>query len=107
MISFCFLKPVSLELEKNIQHQGKKSIISFPGTACVTFKPPSKIFIAFPVFTFKYHLYIVNCQFKLAVICHHFVFGSLFDNQLVAAHIIRNFRKLLRYIVFIVFYLKK
>ena len=24
----------------------------------------SKIFIAFPVFTLKNHLYIVNCQFK-------------------------------------------
>ena len=37
--------------------------------------PPlaSKIFIAFPVFTLKNLLYIVNCQFRSAVICLHFV----------------------------------
>ena len=52
----------------------KKLIICFSGTARVTFKPPaSKIFIAFPVFTFKNCLYIANCQFRSAVICRHFV----------------------------------
>ena len=39
---------------------------------CITFNPPvSKIFILFPVFTLKNH--VVNCQFNLAIICHHLV----------------------------------
>ena len=47
----------------------------------------SKFFIAFPEFTLKHCPYLVNCQFKLAVICHHFVcFCLLIDNQLVDAH---------------------
>ena len=35
--------------------------------------PASKMFIAFPVFTLKNHLYIVNCHFRSAVIFCHFV----------------------------------
>ena len=46
-----------------------------------------KIFIPFPLFTLKNHLYITNYQFKLAVICSIlFNFGWLVDKQLVAAH---------------------
>ena len=55
----------------------------FSGTAHFTFNPcikifVDKIFIQFPVFTLKNYLYIVNCQFKLAVICRIlFIFGWL------------------------------
>ena len=52
----------------------KKIIICFSGTARVTFNSPApKIFIAFPVFILKKGLYVVNCQFRSAVICRHFV----------------------------------
>ena len=60
--------------QTNIDDKAKKLIICFSFTARVTFNPPApKIFIAFPVFTLKIRLYIVNCQFKLAIICPHFV----------------------------------
>ena len=35
--------------------------------------PASKIFIAFPAFTLKNHVYIADCHLRLAVICRHFV----------------------------------
>ena len=35
--------------------------------------PRIKNFIVFPVFTLKNHLYITHFQFRLAVICFHFV----------------------------------
>ena len=47
--------------------------------------PTSEIFIPFPVFTLKNHLYIAYCQFKLAIICFWLV-GRLVGKQLVAAH---------------------
>ena len=60
--------------KKKINLGQKKLIICFSGTARVTFNPPaSKIFIAFPVFTFENRLHIANCQFRSAVICRHFV----------------------------------
>ena len=62
----------------------KKLIICFSSTARVTFNPALRIFTVFLVFTLKNRLDIMNCQFKLAIICHYFVFFCwLFDNQLV------------------------
>ena len=40
----------------------------FSGTTCVTFNPPSKIFIAFPVINVKNRPLITYYQFNLAAI---------------------------------------
>ena len=46
--------------------------------------PAPKIFIAFPVFILKNHLYVTNCLSFSTIL---FVFIWLVDHQLVAAHI--------------------
>ena len=71
--------------------------------------PASKNFYCIFSIHIKNHLYIVNCQFKLAVIfAILFVFGWLVDNQLVAAHTkSQKFLKLLGYIIFYSILFKK
>ena len=52
----------------------KELIICSSGTVHIFIQPSaSKIFVSFPVFTFKNPQYIANCQFKLAAICRHVV----------------------------------
>ena len=67
--------PLSLVNTTYFQIKAKKIIYMFLSHRPSHLQPPpaSKIFIAFPVFTLKYRLYIANCQVRLAVICRHFV----------------------------------
>ena len=92
---------------------GQKIIfICFSGTPkSPSTLPTFKIFIPFPVFTLKNHLYVTNCQFKLAVICCHFVclflVGWLITNWFAAHTKCRKFLEITRIHGFIAFYSKK
>ena len=50
-----------------------KFVISHAPSTSFSTNPRVKIFIVFPVFTLRNHLYIANCKYTLAAICSHFL----------------------------------